>query len=408
MRIVVAGGGTAGHISPALATADALRSLDSTAELLYVGQAGGMEERIVKARGLKFAPIKAGKFRRLHSASFVEKLLNLQTLGPNAADALRTVAGVGDSLKILRAFKPDVLFLKGGFVCVPVGIAAKMLKMPFVIHESDVTPGLANRTLGKWATKIAVGFPVKSYHDFDPERLVFTGNPVRNEIAKAHRLDGLAKFRLDEKLPVVFVTGGSSGAAQINDVVVEALPRLLEFTQVIHLTGEGELERVKFTIGRMGRLPNDERYHVYGFLMGEMAAGLAVADVVLARAGANTIAELALLGKPTVLIPNYEMAGHQVQNARVLARQGAVRVLDGSKLTADELVGEVKRLVGDRDEQERLSEGIRKLAKPDAAEELAKLILSVAGEGSDTKTEHANEAPQEARVPADDREGEQE
>lgn len=362
-----------------------------------------MEERIVKARGLKFAAIKAGKFRRMHAVSRVEKLLNPQTLGPNAADALRTVAGVGDSLKILRRFKPDVLFLKGGFVCVPVGMAAKMLKLPFVIHESDVSPGLANRILGKWATKIAVGFPVKSYHDFDPERLVFTGNPVRNEIAKAHRLEGLAKFRLDEQLPVVFVTGGSRGAQQINDVVAESLPQLLEFTQVIHVTGEGELERVKFSVGRMGKLPNADRYHVYGFLMGEMAAGLAVADLVLARAGANTIAELAILGKPTVLIPNYEMAGHQVENARVLARQGAVRVLDGSKLTAEELVGEVKRLVGDQSEIERLSEGIRKLAKPDAAEELAKLILSVAGEGSDTKTEHDAEPEPEAT----DREGEQ-
>jgi UDP-N-acetylglucosamine--N-acetylmuramyl-(pentapeptide) pyrophosphoryl-undecaprenol N-acetylglucosamine transferase len=352
-----------------------------------VGQADGMEERIVKARGLKFAPIKAGKFRRLHAASMVEKLFNLQTLGPNAADAFRTVAGVGDSLRILRSFKPDVMFLKGGFVCVPVGMAAKMLKIPFVIHESDVSPGLANRILAKWATKIAVGFPVKSYHDFDPERLVFTGNPVRNEIAKAHRLEGLAKFRLDEHVPVVFVTGGSGGARQINDVVMEALPRLLEFTQLLHLTGEGEFERVKFTVGRLGKLPNAERYRPYGFLMGEMAAGLAVADLVLARAGANTIAELAILGKPTVLIPNYEMAGHQVENARVLARQGAVRVLDGSKLTADELVGEVKRLVGDQTELKRLSEGIRKLAKPDAADELAKLILSVAGEGTDTKTE---------------------
>lgn len=369
--------------------------LDSTAELLYIGQQGGMEERIVKARGLEFAAIKAGKFRRLHSASLVEKLLDLQTLGPNAADAVRTVAGVGDSLKILRRFKPDVLFLKGGFVCVPVGLAARILRLPYVVHESDVAPGLANRILSKWAAKIAVGFPVKSYQDFDPQKLVFTGNPVRAEITKAHRLEGLAQFRLDEQLPVVFVTGGSSGARQINDVVVAALPQLLDFAQVIHLTGEGELERVKFVVGRLGKLANAGRYHVYGFLMAEMAAALAVADIVVARAGANTIAELAVLGKPTVLIPNYEMAGHQVANARVLARQGAVRVLDGSKLTADGLVGEMKRLVGDEAEQKRLSEGISKLAKPDAAEELAQLILTV-GQGSDTKTEqNVAELPEE-------------
>jgi UDP-N-acetylglucosamine--N-acetylmuramyl-(pentapeptide) pyrophosphoryl-undecaprenol N-acetylglucosamine transferase len=369
--------------------------LDSTAELLYVGQADGMEARIVKARGLQFAAIKAGKFRRYHSAGALEKLFNLQTMGPNAADAMRAIAGVGDSIKILRSFKPDVLFLKGGFVCVPVGIAARILRRPYVVHESDVSPGLANRILGKWATKIAVGFPVKSYHDFPAEKLVFTGNPVRQEVMKAHRLEGLAKFRLDERLPVVFFTGGSGGARQINDVVVAALSQLLEFSQVIHLTGEGELERVKFAVGRLGKLPHADRYHVHGFFLGEMAAALAVADLVVARAGANTIAELAVLGKPTVLIPNYEMAGHQVENARVLARQGAVRVMDGSKLTAEGLVGEVSRLVGDRAEQERLSEGIRKIAKPDAAEELARLILAVGeehvGQGIETKTEQSEE-----------------
>lgn len=236
-----------------------------------MGQAGGMEERIVAASRLKFQPIRAGKFRRLHSASALEQIMNLHTLAPNAKDAVSTLVGVADSLKVLRKFRPDVVFLKGGYVCVPVGVAAKMLKIPYVVHESDVSPGLANRVLGKWAEKIAVGFPVKSYRDFDRKRLVFTGNPVRNEILTAERAEGLTKFELSEELPVLFVTGGSTGAAQINEVLVRALPGLLEGCQVIHLTGEREYDRVQFELKRMGKIPHLDRYHVYGFLMGEMA-----------------------------------------------------------------------------------------------------------------------------------------
>jgi len=344
-----------------------------------------MEARIVGARGIAFAGIKAGKFRRDHFAGAFAKALNVQTLGPNMRDAGRAVAGFGGSVKILRLFKPDVVFLKGGFVCLPVGLAAKFLRIPYVIHESDVAPGLANRILGRWAAKIAVGFPVRSYHDFEKSRLVFTGNPVRAELGLAHRLEGLAKFDLFDSVPVLFVTGGSGGARQINDAVVAALPELLPFCQVIHLTGEGESERVRFDVSRLGKLPNIDRYQAYGFLMGDMALALAAADVVIARAGANTIAELAYLRKPTILIPNYEMAGHQVDNARVLSRAGAVRVLDGAKLTTERLVMEVKRIVGDREEQASLSRGIAAFGQPDAARDLAQVILEVGRAGESHK-----------------------
>lgn len=387
MRIVVSGGGTAGHISPALATCDALKSLDRSAELLYVGQAGGMEERIVAASGLQFKAIQAGKFRRYHSASALEKVMNLHTLAPNAKDAVKAVAGVAGSLRILRAFKPDVVFIKGGYVGLPVGLAAKILRIPYVVHESDVTPGLTNRVLGRWAKKVAVGFPVKSYRDFDRARLVFTGSPVRPEVLAADRAEGLKKFELTEDLPVVFVTGGSGGAAQINDMVVRALPALLEMCQLIHLTGEREYERVQFELKRAGRLEHPDRYHAHGFLMGEMAPALAAADLVVSRAGANTIAELAALGKPTVLIPNYEMAGHQMENARVLARSGAARVLDGAKLTPEKLVGEVRRLLEDEVERERLARSIQEFYVPDAAKALARVILDAGRVGESSEQE---------------------
>ena len=333
------------------------------------------------AAGIEFAPIKAGKFRRNQSAGLISKLLNPSTLGPNVRDVGRTVQGLAGAMRILHRYRPDVVLAKGGFVAFPVGLAAHYLHIPLVIHESDVTPGLGSRVLGRWANKIAVGFPVASYHDFDRSRLVFTGNPVRPELLRAHRLEGLAKFKLEEKLPTVLVTGGSGGARQINEVVVAALPALLEFCQVVHIAGDRDYERVKFDLHRLGKLKRPERYHLYGFLLGEMGMALAAADIVVARAGATTISEMAALRKPTVLIPNYEMAGHQVMNARVLARRGAVRILDGSKLTAGILTGEVQRLAGDEEEQARLAKAIGELAKPEAARELAELVLEVGAHG---------------------------
>lgn len=343
-----------------------------------------MEARIVSGYGLKFAAIKAGKFRRNHFDSKVMQILNPATLLPNARDALKVVQGLGQSLALLRREKPDVVFCKGGFVALPVGLAAAMLRRPLVIHESDVTPGLGTKILARYASKIAVGFPVKHYREFEAAKLVYTGNPVRKEITEARRQEGLERFELSGEVPVVLVTGGSQGAAELNDVVMSALPQLLEFCQVIHVTGEAEYERIKFAVSRLGKFSSLERYKPFGYLAGDMALALAAADVVLSRAGATTISELAVLKKPTVLIPNTVMAGHQVENARMLARVGAARVLEGAKMTPDRVVGELKRLVGDREEQGSLGRGIAAFGREDAAKELAHLILAAgrAGEGS--------------------------
>jgi UDP-N-acetylglucosamine--N-acetylmuramyl-(pentapeptide) pyrophosphoryl-undecaprenol N-acetylglucosamine transferase len=363
---------------PTLATSDALKSLDKLTDVLYVGQAGGMEAKIVAAAGLNFAPIAAGKFRRNHFDSGFSKIMNVSTLGPNARDSLKTVQGVAQALRILRSFKPDVVFLKGGFVCLPVGIAAKMLGIPFVIHESDATPGLTNRILSRWAERIATGFPVKSYRVFDPAKLIYVGNPVRDDILHAHRLEGIAHFGLDETLPVVLITGGSQGAAQINNAVLDALPELTQKYQVIHQTGEGEIGRIRFALGRMGKSANLKRYHPYGFMMGDMGLALAAADLVVGRAGVNTINDSAVLAKPTILIPNYEMAGHQIENAKVMSRAGAVRVLDGEHLTAALLIAEINHVMGDEAEQKRLSAAIASFARPEAALELARAVVACA------------------------------
>jgi UDP-N-acetylglucosamine--N-acetylmuramyl-(pentapeptide) pyrophosphoryl-undecaprenol N-acetylglucosamine transferase len=392
MRVVVSGGGTAGHILPTLATSDALKSLDSSVELLYIGQAGGMEVKIVEAADIAFAPISAGKFRRNHFDSSLSKVFNLGTLGPNARDSLRTVQGVAQAMRVLRSFKPDVVFLKGGFVCLPVGIAAKLLGIPFIIHESDATPGLTNRILSRWAAIIAVGFPAKGYRMFDPGRLEYVGNPVRTAILNASREEGMAHFELEDGKPVILVTGGSQGAAQINNVVLEGLPVLVKKYQIIHQTGDREIGRIRFELRGRQDEPGMERYHPFGYLMADMGLAFAVADVVVGRAGVNTISDCAALGKPTILIPNYEMAGHQSENAKVLSRQGAVRVLDGAKLTAAGLQAELDHILGDKEERRRLSEAIRGFYRPEAAHDLAKLILKL---GSDTGVQKPNTEPAE-------------
>lgn len=337
-----------------------------------------MEARIVAASGITFAAIKAGKFRRDQRAgvSLLRKILDPATFALNARDMGRASSGIIASLRIIRAFKPDIIFLKGGFVCLPVGLAARMLRVPYVIHESDVSPGLANRILSRWAKRIAVGFPVKSYPGFDKARTVYVGNPVRSEILAAHRLEGLAAFDLTDRVPVILVTGGSQGAAEINDVVIKALPELLSRYQVIHQTGEGELARLTFELSRSERIKHFDRYHPVAFLMGDMALALAAADIIVGRAGVGTISDSAALRKPTVLIPNNQMAAHQVANARVLARLGAVRVIDSAKLTPARLVGELDRLMGDPDERAALAKAIGEFARPEAAADIARLILS--------------------------------
>ena len=362
---------------PALAVCDALQSLHKGVELLYIGQADSMEERIVRAKGLAFAPVRAGKFRRRHFDSGVAKLLNHQTLGPNSRDAFRTVAGVHDAWNVIRRFKPDVTFIKGGFVGVPVGLAARMLGVPYIIHESDVSPGLANRLLGRWAAAIATGFPAKYYSQWQDKHVEFVGNPVRPEIMAAHRLAGLAKFKLDESQPVLLITGGSQGSREINEAVLAGLDELLELAQIIHVTGESEFERVQFNLNRQASQPDPARYKVSAFLNAEMPLALAAADVVVCRAGMNTVAELAVLEKPTILIPNTDMAAHQMANARVLARAGAARVLSGESVTAAKLVGEVRLILSDEAEQQRLAKAIGSFASRQAAEDLAQLILKI-------------------------------
>lgn len=375
MRIVVSGGGSAGHITPILATVDALKSLDKSVEILYVGSGGGMEQKIAKAAGLEFAAISAGKLRRYGDLSWLQRLGDVKSAALNLRDSGRLVKGYAQSFRLLKRFGPNVVFVKGGYVGLPVGLAAMTLRIPYLIHESDIRPGLTNRVLAKWAAKIAVGFPAEKYKSLPGEKVVHTGNMVRSQLLGAHRLTGLREFKLSDKLPVVLVTGGSQGARSINSAVIGALPELLSVAQVIHLAGERDIEKVRFEIGRAD--VDIGGYRLFSFLGDKMGLALAAADIVVARAGANTLAELALLGKPAIIVPHPSLED-QTLNASAMARVGAIKVLPQTRLNPRSLVASIKQILDSEDEQKYLREHIGHFAVPDADRKLAHLILATA------------------------------
>lgn len=363
---------------PILATLDELRKLQPELEVLYVGQADGMEASVAAAAGLPFAAIKAGKLRRYSNVSKLKSLTDIKTWSLNARDMTRLARGVRRSLRIIRTFKPDVIFAKGGYVSLPVGLAAAVLRVPYVVHESDLRAGISNRTLAKWATKVATGFPIKNYHNLPKDKLVYTGSPIRAELFAIKPTAAKKHFGLTGAKPVLLVTGGGLGSQSLNDIVVTALPKLLEEYQVLHITGERDIEHVRFRI-RAFTEAELKGYHVYSFLREDMPQALVAADIVLTRAGATTLAELAALGKPTIIVPHPGLTDQAI-NARTFARAGAVRNLPQEGLTPASLLRELQRISKSPKEQELLSKAISDFAQPDAAKRLAQLLLDVAGE----------------------------
>ena len=379
----MSGGGSGGHILPILATLDELRKLDPELDILYIGQAGSMESSVAAAHGLNFEAIRAGKLRRYADVSTLRSMTDVKTISLNVRDMGRLALGYRKSLSILRKFKPDIVFCKGGYVSLPVGLAAATLKIPYVVHESDLRAGLSNRTLAKWATKVAVGFPVKNYHDLPKELLVYTGSPIRSELLQLDAKKAKKHFGLTTDKPVVLVTGGGLGSQSLNDVVTTALPKLLQDYQIMHITGEKDIEHVRFRLRAFSK-KELEGYHIFSFLREDMPKALVAADVVVTRAGATTLAEVAVLAKPTLVIPHPSLTDQAI-NAKTFVRAGAVRNVPQTGLTPAILLRELHRITDSPKEQALLSKSISEFAKADAAHELAKLLVETAGEFDGTQ-----------------------
>lgn len=322
------------------------------------------------AAGLEFVGIPAGKFRRIGGVSWPRQLLDLPMQARNLRDIGRIYRGYRQARRLIADFKPDVVFVKAGGVGLPVGRAAASLGVPVVVHESDIVPGLGTKLLAQQATTIATGFPLAAYKrsGLPAAKLAYVGAPVPVDQTAGRLPRGRKRFRLNPQRPVVLIVGGSRGARSINQAVLAQIKPLTAAAQIIHQAGELDLMQIKSQPA--AKTPG---YQVYGLLDGAaMGDAYRVADVVVARAGANTIADLAATAKPAIIIPNQVAAAHQLANANWLQKTGAAVILPEAELGG--LSDRVSELLGSPDRLQRLSNTIHKLSHPQATQELVQLI----------------------------------
>jgi UDP-N-acetylglucosamine--N-acetylmuramyl-(pentapeptide) pyrophosphoryl-undecaprenol N-acetylglucosamine transferase len=369
MKILVTGGGTGGHIIPTLAVIDKLKEIEPTCDILYVGSRSGMEADIVPGKKIPFKGIYCGKLRRYFSFE-------------NVSDLFKVLIGIFQSIIIVRNYRPDVIFAKGGYVTVPVGLAGGLSGIPLVVHESDTILGLSNKLLFRYIKKLSLGFPPESYPEHIRNKGEFTGSPINPEIFnnKISRDDAVKHFNLDPSIPVLLVTGGSQGARALNNNVSSVLSELLKVCQIIHLSGKLDYESLK---GNMNSLSENlqSRYRLFDFLSKDMPIALISSDLVITRGGANTISELTVLKKPSIIIPLPNSANeHQLKNSKIISQGGGAILLEQSNLTPHVLLKTVTDLFADKERLKLMAEKAFSMAKPDAALLVAKTILKVKSE----------------------------
>ena len=361
--IVIAGGGTGGHTSPGLAVAALLR--ERAVAFAWIGSRAGVEARRAPERSIPYFAIPTGKLRRAWAWQ-------------NVADLLVNVpAGVLGAARLLRRLRPRVVFATGGFVALPVVVAAAALRIPIVVHEQVTVPGLANRIAARLARRIAITFAESARH-FPAGRTVVTGNPLRPELRAGSRAEAATRFGLDPALPLVYVTGGAQGAQRINRAVGEILAPLLGLAQVIHQCGDNPATGDRpWLEARRAALPPAlaARSTVVPWVGDELAGIYAAAALVVARAGAGTVNECCQLGVPALYIPLPGTRGdEQTANARLVERAGGAVVLPQSHLTPERLLAEIQRLLADPQRLKQMGEHAMRLAVPDAAERLVALL----------------------------------
>jgi UDP-N-acetylglucosamine--N-acetylmuramyl-(pentapeptide) pyrophosphoryl-undecaprenol N-acetylglucosamine transferase len=360
--VVLSGGGTGGHIYPGLAVAQALRRrAGATPELLYVGARGRLDEQIVGAAGLPFAAVRAAPLRTGSPLGLLRGVLGL-------------VAGTAQAWRLLGRFRPDAVFATGGYASVPVGIAARLRRRPLLVYLPDVRPGWAVRLLARLATRVAATSE-GSLTTLPGTKSEATGYPVRDAFWSARRDAARRALGLPPDGPVLLVSGASQGARALNEAVSQQLDALLAVCHVLHLTGRAaEAEQ----LARREALPEGQRarYHVMGYLE-EMAGAMAAADLAVMRSGASVLGELPAVGLPAVLVPGVYAAGYdQRANAGYLAERGAAVVLENEELSR--LGDIVRELLADAPRRESMAQAARSLARPDAAERLARMLEELA------------------------------
>ena len=351
-RILLTGGGTAGHVTPNIALLPRLRELGY--EISYMGSYNGIEKKLIEELQIPYYGISSGKLRRYFDPK-------------NFTDPFKVLKGYGEARRIIKQLKPDVLFSKGGFVSVPVVLAARHFHVPVILHESDLTPGLANKLCIPSAWKVCCNFP-ETLQYLPTDKAVLTGSPIRQELLKGDPVRALKFTGLSPDKPVILVMGGSLGAAAVNEAVRSILPQLLKDFHVIHLCGKDKIDP---------SLNGLSGYVQYEYIKGELKDLFALSDIVVSRAGANAICELLALRKPSLLIPlpAASSRGDQILNARSFEKQGFSMVLEEEKITPDSLFDAVRSLYENRAE---LSSAMAASKQTDSIETIISLIEEAA------------------------------
>ncbi|WP_026663689.1 undecaprenyldiphospho-muramoylpentapeptide beta-N-acetylglucosaminyltransferase [Butyrivibrio sp. AE2015] len=347
-KIVLTGGGSAGHVTPNIALIPALKKAGY--EIYYIGSYNGIEKKLIEDYNIPYFGIATGKLRRYFDPK-------------NFTDPFRVLKGFTEAVKLLKRIKPDVVFSKGGFVSVPVVRAAGALKIPYLVHESDMTPGLANKLSMSGAKKICCNFP-ETMRLLPADKAVLTGTPIREELGLGDKEVGKELCGFEDDKPVLMVIGGSLGAQSVNETVRYALPRLLPYFNVVHICGKEKMDNLKLTV---------PGYKQFEYVKNELKDIFAMADIVVSRAGANSICELLALKKPNILIPlsTKSSRGDQMLNARSFEQQGFSLVIDNDDLDEDILVETIDDLYKNR---EKFIENMNKSNLHSATNTIVKLI----------------------------------
>ncbi len=370
MKIVLTGGG-GGHFYPMIAVAESLNELALkekiiSHELIYISDSA-YDQRALDDANITFYELPTGKNRIYFSIQ-------------NIFDAIKTFFSIIKAIMLLYKLFPDVVFSKGGYPAVPVVIAAKFLGIPLVIHESDSYPGRANKMSSRWAKKIAVSYK-EAVEYFPKEKTAFVGNIVRKDVREPLAVGAYEYLKLNTALKTIMIVGGSQGAKVINDTVINSLPELLDKYQIIHQVGTKNFDETKALADVILKdNPNKKRYNIYPYLNKlalRMSAG--VADVIISRAGAGFIAEIASWGIPSIIVPISQSNGdHQRKNAYNYAATGACQVIEEKNLTSHIFVSEIVRILESEEIKNKMREGTKQFVHPDAEDKIAEEIMKIA------------------------------
>ena len=370
MKILFAGGGTGGHILPIIAITREIRRIHQKPDLqfFYIGPKDEFGEIFLSQEGIKVKTVLSGKIRRY---------LNLKTVLQNLIDVIFKIPiGIIQAFFYIFFLAPDLIFSKGGFGSIPGVISSWLLRVPIFLHESDVTPGLANRLISKFALEIFVSFPKTEY--FSPKKMILVGNPIRKEILEGKKEEAQQFLKLSGQKPVILILGGSQGAQRINDKILEILPQLLQSFEIIHQCGEKNFKEVKAEAKAI--LPEGLiiDYHLFPFLKEEeIKQAYAASHLILSRAGSGSIFEIAALKKPSILVPLPEAAqNHQVKNAYAYAQSGTAIVLEEANFTAHFFLEKLKYLFSQPEELEKMAKAAQEFSKPQAAKIVADYLCS--------------------------------